>query len=248
MAEHDLAMWQGRRVVDPEGDKIGTVDDLFVDEESRKPEWLFVDTGVFGKNVFVPAGESRFPDDDTVQVPYTKDQVKDAPDIAVGDTLSTDDERRLYDYYGLGASEEQAGSTPPEQETVTSDQGPAAGGRDLGEGHESPSEEAPTSVSSAGSSMAGPSGTVSSVDTQSGSPGSSPGTSGRERVRVKKRVVTEPKTVYVEREEIVVERRPAGSESTGEAASPEGDVREEVLYEDEITPEHEVDRGEEHAA
>ena len=124
-----------QEVVDPEGDKIGTVDDLFVDEESRKPEWLFVDTGVFGKNVFVPAGESRFPDDDTVQVPYTKDQVKDAPDIAVGDTLSTDVERRLCDYYGLGASEEQARSTPPEQETVTSDQGPAAGGRDLGEGH-----------------------------------------------------------------------------------------------------------------
>src|SRR5215207_6599264 len=94
--------WRGRDVVDADGDKIGTLEEVYLDTDSGRPEWATVKTGLFGKKQsFVPLSESQ-PEQGQVVVNYTKDQVKDAPSIDPDGELSHDEEAQLYRHYGRG--------------------------------------------------------------------------------------------------------------------------------------------------
>ena len=106
MTMTDLSGWKGHDVVDPSGDKIGEIADIYLDEQTDQPEWLAVRTGLFGRRVsFVPLAEAQ-PSGDYVAVPYTKAQVKDAPHADPDEgLLSEDEEARLYEYYGLPYSD-----------------------------------------------------------------------------------------------------------------------------------------------
>jgi uncharacterized protein (TIGR02271 family) len=111
---------QGMDVEDAEGNKIGSVEDVFVDEQTQQPEWIGLGTGVFGsKRVLVPAqtAEAR---DDGVAVPYSKDQVKDAPNID-GDYVDQGTEAALYSHYGLEYSEARSDTGLPEGEKGNAD-------------------------------------------------------------------------------------------------------------------------------
>ena len=47
--------WQGRTMVDDDGDRIGSIQDIYADDQSGEPEWALVKTGLFGtKSTFVP--------------------------------------------------------------------------------------------------------------------------------------------------------------------------------------------------
>ena len=93
--------WRGREVVDNDGDKIGTVEELYYDRDSNDPEWLAVKTGLFGTNVsFVPVQGAQ-PSGEQVRVPFSKSHVKDAPNMEADGELSPDEERRLYGHYEL---------------------------------------------------------------------------------------------------------------------------------------------------
>ena len=93
--------WDGRTVVDSDGDKIGKVDQVYLDTVSGRPEWLAVHTGLFGtKTNFVPL-QGAAPTGEDVRVAYTKDQVKDAPGIDPDGELSDAEERTLWSHYGL---------------------------------------------------------------------------------------------------------------------------------------------------
>src|SRR3712207_7363861 len=52
-------------LLDRNGDKIGSIDSIYVDEQTDRPEWALVNTGMFGpKSSFVPlAGASPRGDD-----------------------------------------------------------------------------------------------------------------------------------------------------------------------------------------
>lgn len=73
--------WAGRTVVDSDGEKIGTIGEIYEDPATSKPEWATVSSGLFGtKSNFVPlAGAS--PRGENVQANVTRDQVKDAPGV-----------------------------------------------------------------------------------------------------------------------------------------------------------------------
>lgn len=89
-------------VYDRDGDKIGSVGTLYTDDDSGRPSWVTVNTGLFGMNeTFVPLREARVSGDE-IHVPYEKSYVKDAPNVAADQHLSLDEERRLYDYYTMG--------------------------------------------------------------------------------------------------------------------------------------------------
>ena len=108
-----LAGMRGAAVYSSEGERIGTVEELFMDEETREPEWIGIGTGFFGtKRVLVPVtGAST--ESDGITVPYSKQQVKDAPDVD-GDEISQETEAELYSYYGLDYSERQSDTGLPE--------------------------------------------------------------------------------------------------------------------------------------
>ena len=93
--------WQGRTLVDRDGDRIGAIDAIYLDDQTGQPEWALVNTGLFGtKSSFVPLVQATQTGDD-VQVPYDKQPVKDAPRIDPDQHLSEADERRLWRHYGL---------------------------------------------------------------------------------------------------------------------------------------------------
>jgi len=100
-------------VVDPSGDKIGRIEDIYLDEETDAPEWLAIRTGLFRRRIsFVPLAEAQ-PTGDAVAVPYTKDQVKDAPHAEPDGLLSEQEEARLYEYYGLPYSDRDSDTGLP---------------------------------------------------------------------------------------------------------------------------------------
>jgi PRC-barrel domain len=88
--------WQGRAMVDPVGDRLGMIDAIYLDDETGQPEWATVTSGLFGtKQTFVPLAQAQATGD-SVQVPYDKAQVKDAPNMAADGQLSQDEEAALY--------------------------------------------------------------------------------------------------------------------------------------------------------
>jgi sporulation protein YlmC with PRC-barrel domain len=103
----DPKAWSGVKVKDADGERIGTVQDVFVDRRTGEPAWVAVKTGFFGHTglagldaSFVPIDGARVIDEHHVQLPVRKAQVRDAPALHAGRALSASDERRLYAHYG----------------------------------------------------------------------------------------------------------------------------------------------------
>jgi len=98
---------RGAPVYDNDGDKIGKVEEIFYDQQTQVPEWIGIGTGFFStKRVLVPV-KGAAPYDEGLLVPYSKDQVKDSPDIDE-DEISQQTEADLAGYYGLGYSKERS--------------------------------------------------------------------------------------------------------------------------------------------
>jgi uncharacterized protein (TIGR02271 family) len=205
---NEVTRWRGQTLLGSDGEKIGKIEDVYLDQQTDQPEWLAVKTGLFGGGVsFVPLAEAS-PSGDEVRVPYDKDQVKDAPHADADGQLSQDEEARLYRHYGLDYSEAGSDSGLPE------------GGRS---GDRTP-DGSPGVV---GNDVSGP-------ETDDAMTRSEEelrvGTTKREagRARLKKYVVTEQveTTVPVQREELRVEREPITDANRDQALSG-GDITEE---------------------
>jgi hypothetical protein len=97
-----LRAWVGRKLVDPGGGKIGSIEDIYMDDATGKPEWLAVKTGWFGHRVsFVPiVGASPGNGGDIVSR-WDKAHVKDAPHAEPDGQLTVDEEADLYRHYGI---------------------------------------------------------------------------------------------------------------------------------------------------
>jgi uncharacterized protein (TIGR02271 family) len=108
-----LAEARGAPVFASDGEEIGQVEEIFYDEQTKQPEWLGIGTGFFGtKRALIPMeGAELRPDG--FYVPYTKDQVKDSPDIDK-DEISQETEQELYAHYGLEYSERRSDTGLPE--------------------------------------------------------------------------------------------------------------------------------------
>src|SRR5215210_4850738 len=83
---------RGRVLRDRDGDKIGKVEEIYLDTETGRPEWALVNTGLFGtKSTFVPIERASMEADDDIRVPFEKSQVKDAPRIDASGELSQEE-------------------------------------------------------------------------------------------------------------------------------------------------------------
>ena len=74
----EVRSWIGDRLDELAGANVGKIDGVFVDAESGEPEWIVVRMGRFGHHTLIPArdavaGVKR------VWVPYTRDQIRQAP-------------------------------------------------------------------------------------------------------------------------------------------------------------------------
>ena len=89
------------RVQDPDGDKIGTVKQVYLDDGDGRPLFVSVATGLFGTSEsFVPLEGADLVGEE-LHVRYTKEQVKDAPRVDADGSLSEDEQATLFHHYGL---------------------------------------------------------------------------------------------------------------------------------------------------
>ena len=110
-ANWSVAEWHGRMLLDQNGEKIGKLQDVYVDVETDVPQFATVKEGLIGRHLtFVPLGGVQIGPDD-LQVAVTKEQVRTAPDIEIhGEELSQADESTLYHHFELNY-------TPPSTES-----------------------------------------------------------------------------------------------------------------------------------
>jgi uncharacterized protein YrrD len=112
MAHHqNIAEWHGKTLVDRDGEKIGKLQDVYVDVETDEPMFGTVKEGLIGRHLtFVPLTGLTF-GPDALRMAVTREQVKSAPNIELhGDELSRADESALYHHYELNY-------TPPDTES-----------------------------------------------------------------------------------------------------------------------------------
>jgi uncharacterized protein (TIGR02271 family) len=219
---NEVLEWRGQTMVGSGGDKIGKIEDIYLDRETQQPEWALVHTGMFGsQSTFVPIANAST-DDDKVLVPFDKAQVKDAPKMKPDGELSQRDEAALYSHYGLEYTESR------------SDTGLADGGTNGNATPDATNGVVGNDVSGRETDAAM---TRSEEELQVG-------TAQREtgRARLRKYVVTEnvTKTVPVQREEVRVEREPI-TDANRDAATSGADISDEehevVLHEDQVVVE-----------
>jgi uncharacterized protein (TIGR02271 family) len=207
----DVLSLRGQDLYGSDGEKLGTIEEIYLDTDTDQPEWALIATGMFGtKQSFVPlSGLSQ--DGDTATVPYDKATVKDAPKVDPDGRLSEEEEAQLYRHYGRDFG--SAGTTSSGDD------------RDRGD------------RDTVGRDVSGP--TTDDAMTRSEEE-LSVGKTEREagRARLRKYVVEDEvtQTVPVRREEVRIEREPITDANVGDATSgPEisSEEHEVVLHEEE---------------
>ena len=88
----------------PNGEKIGSAGEVYLDDETGQPAWVTTKTGLFGSSeTFVPLAEATL-EGSVVRVPYSKSMVKDAPRVDEDGHISDQEQDELYSYYSISTS------------------------------------------------------------------------------------------------------------------------------------------------
>lgn len=219
-----------------DGDKIGKVEQVFLDDNSGEPTFLTVNTGLFGaKENFVPVKGAR-QDGDRVVLPYTKDVIKDAPKVDADQHLSPAEEEELYRYYEMNYDDGRTAGADRDRNAAAGTAGVAGAAagdrhanadRDVADRDRLAADRDRAGVDQDRHVAAGENASVVRHEERL-----NVGTQEREagHARLRKYVVTDHETVDVpvEREEVTVERTPLnGTEAhagTGRIGEEEVDV------------------------
>lgn len=116
MSNADIDRLASATAFDTEGQKLGSVGQVYLDDQTERPSWVSISTGLFGTNeTLVPLEGHRW-DGDKLVVAYSKDVVKDAPNIDADAHISEQEEQELYRYY-----EGHGYATTDRRDAVTND-------------------------------------------------------------------------------------------------------------------------------
>ena len=165
-----LLDWRGREVGDRDGEPIGRLQEIYLDQESDQPNWaLLALSGGLRRHAFVPVA-GAWESGGRMRLAFDRERIDTSPAVPAGEEISADAEAALYRHYGVEAA------APPEPRE----------GRDRGR----PADRAMTRSEE------------ELIIRKLSRP--------RERVRVRRRIVSEEVTltVTVRREELDVERLP----------------------------------------
>lgn len=189
----DPARLRGLTVTGRAGEKLGKVDGVYLDNDTQRPEWAAVRSGLFGSHVsLVPLATADLVGDE-LRVPFDKDALQSAPHHDPDRELSTQDEAELFDHYGV----------PYGGDSLTARTGGGQGERAEGAvGHDTSGPTTDDAMTRSEERMR-----VGTERTEAG------------RARLRKYVVTEnvTQTVPVSHEEVRVEREPITDANVGDA-------------------------------
>ena len=205
-----------------DGDKLGKIDAIYLDNATNAPEWAAVKSGLFGTHVtLVPLAQASW-DGDTLSVPFDKAALTTAPHHDPDAAISAQDEDELYRHYGVTA-DRSATATDDTAIDDTAADGTAIDGTAIdGTAADAPASGERRNLTGTpgvqGRDTSGP--TTDSAMTRSEEQ-LRVGTQTREagRARLRKHVVTEHQqvTVPVSHEEITLEREPVTDANRGDA-------------------------------
>jgi uncharacterized protein (TIGR02271 family) len=197
----DITAIIGSNAVDTDGDKLGKVGQVYLDDQTGSPEWATISTGLFGTSeTFVPLTDASVANG-TLRVPYQKAKVKDAPRVdADQGHLSPAEEEELYRYYGVGTG--TAGYTETTNTTAGFSDTETDTNRHGTAGHDTSGPTTDNAMTRSEEQLR--------VGTQQVEAG---------RARLRKYVVTEnvTTTVPVSHEEVRIEREPITDANIGDA-------------------------------
>ena len=194
----DVGAWRGKDVVGPDGEKIGKLEDVYLDRHSGEPEWAAIKTGLFGMKVtFAPLQGATLVGDE-LRLNYDKSTVKDAPNVDADAELSEDEERRLYEHYGRSDYGDWDRTTDRTTERFGRDEDFVATARTGTAGTDATGRDARRTTTDDAMTRSEEELRVGTAERESG------------RVRLRKVVVEDEvtQTVPVKREEVRVEREP----------------------------------------
>ena len=215
----DAYTWQGRELLGLDGEKIGSVKEIYEDERTGKPEWALVTSGLFGsRSHFVPLAGAE-PAGEAVRVGVSKDQVTAAPSIDGDGELSEHEERTLFEHYGVPYTAEGS---------VTANDAPQRDTSNGGPGHDTSGPTTDDAMTRSEEELL-----VGKAQQETG------------RARLRKYVVTEQvqTTVPVQREEVRLEHEPITDANVDQALDgPEisEEEHEVVLHEEQPVVEKRV--------
>lgn len=221
ITKEQLSQLAGATVQDESGDKVGNVDQIYLDDDTGVPSWVTVTTGWFGSSQsFIPLEGARL-DGDEVRVAHSKDKIKDAPRVDQdGDGhIERSQEDKLYSYYGLTSA--AAGTRDDRSGTRTGvDTGRSTGGRG-----ERASSDTGTGTSDGEVEM--------TLSEERLDVGTQTREAGRARLRKYTTTETEEVSVPVTKEKLVVEREAASPTDAAEGEITEADTTEEITLREE---------------
>ena len=232
---------QDANVYDTNGDKVGSVGQVYLDDATNEPTFVTVKTGLFGmKETFVPLNQASQAQDG-LTVPFDKDFIKDAPNVDADGSLTPEEEQRIYEYYSLDYT---AGRGNRDRD-----------GLDDGREHDAQRRDASTQTGHA-AGIAGGAGVGESRDYPEGTVAGDRGVdrddasvvvrdehldvhterqaTGEYRLRKHTYQDTETIEVPVEREEVVVERTPVDPNSAEARTAGRGDEEVSVTTHEDV--------------
>jgi PRC-barrel domain len=101
----DYHSLDGVEVTNQDGEKLGRIDGLFVDDRVEVPTWVAVHSGLFGSHhALLPLAQARFVEG-RLLVPYSRDDLALAPHHDPDQPLSVEQEQVLFAHYNVGYSD-----------------------------------------------------------------------------------------------------------------------------------------------
>jgi uncharacterized protein (TIGR02271 family) len=204
-----LQAMEGQTAVDVNGDKLGKIGQIYVDDRSGEPLWVTITTGLFGtKQSFAPLYGSQA-DGDNLRLAVAKDMVSGAPGIEADGHIQPDENEALYTYYSGYLGDSAQGTTY--QDTTVQDQAYAGNAGTRAEGYDTSGPNTDDAMTRSEERLH-----VGTEQVQAG------------RARLRKYVVTEnvTQTVPVSHEEVRLEREPI-TDANRDAALSGADITEE---------------------
>ncbi len=103
LAFDDLLRLRGKDLKSADGERIGSITEIYCDESTGEPEWIEVENGLFGmKRLLVPtAGAKADEQAGVVLVPYSKHLVTEEPAFDPDRGINAQYEKDLRAYFGL---------------------------------------------------------------------------------------------------------------------------------------------------
>lgn len=201
----------GASVNGRDGSTLGKIDAIYYDNDTNRPEWAAVKSGLFGGHVSLVPLQNGSWDGSALTVPFDKEALKSAPHHDPDSELSATEEEELYNHYGMSSSGD-ASTSPDDAQPASGDRRRDRTGEPGVQGRDS----------------SGP--TTDDAMTRS-EERLRVGTEEREvgRARLRKHIVTEnvTTTVPVSHEEVTLEREPITEANRGDAVAGE-DLSEET--------------------